>query len=276
MDIAVDGTLLHKKRRQVAMVMAAGIVAPQLPSEPDYWRAPTWADRIVFICGCGHSRTTIAARILGAHPLIFAAPYNSAAFLGPSPWSALQRLRGELAASGKRILVEKTPRHVGHLARIRQAIPTARFIITVRDGRDVATSLARRYHGNFARGFQRWIHDTAIAAAEQHAPDVLVFRYEDLVTEPVVTASKLCDFVNVKFDPVVLDYHKRPIVWDGQDGGRKAPGTPVSEHRALRAWQVNQPIFDGRGRWKDELPAEIAGLFSTGVAGSLMTTFGYL
>lgn len=44
----------------------------------------------------------------------------------------------------------------------------------------------------------------------------------------------------------------------GQTEISKTSGVGEVEHRALRNWQINQPIFDGRGSWKKKLtPLEI-------------------
>src|SRR6185503_15224565 len=39
-------------------------------------------ERAAFICGCGHSGTTLVATILSAHPRIYVPLYESEAFLG--------------------------------------------------------------------------------------------------------------------------------------------------------------------------------------------------
>ena len=48
-----------------------------------------------------------------------------------------------------------------------------------------------------------------------------------------------------------------------------------SGHRALRNWQVNQPIFDGRGTWQERLSPEEQALFSDPAFRELMVHFGY-
>lgn len=46
------------------------------------------------------------------------------------------------AAEGKQVGADKTPHHVLHLERIASAVPGVKFVHLVRDGRDVALSLA--------------------------------------------------------------------------------------------------------------------------------------
>ena len=48
------------------------------------------------------------------------------------------------------------------------------------------------------------------------------------------------------------------------------------EHRELRNKQINSPLFDGRGAWRDLLPPEAAAEFERGELGDFMGLFGYL
>ena len=75
--------------------------------------------------------------------------------------------------------------HVDHLLRL---WPGARFVVLVRDGRDVALSLKRMPFGpNNAWAAAQWwargIRAGARAAAE-HPGAVLTVRYEDLAERP--------------------------------------------------------------------------------------------
>ena len=127
-----------------------------------------------FICGCGHSGTTIVARIIGAHREVFWPPFETEIFLAEEReayWNYLALL--SLAAkSGKRALVEKTPRHLYRLDLIRKLVHGAKFVITVRDGRDVAASFIKRV-GNADVGIRRWLLETEISLHEKDRADVL-------------------------------------------------------------------------------------------------------
>jgi hypothetical protein len=231
---------------------------------------------MAFICGCGHSGTTLVATILSQHPRLYVPLYESEAFLDErlAP-QRLGKLVAEAEAAGKTMIVEKTPRHIRKIDVIRRAIPGARFIVLVRDGRDVTASIAQRYPGNFTHGIARWVFDNNIALSLRGSPDALIVRYEDLVVDPARAVAGICAFLEIEYHESMLSYHEQPHLWYGEKEVRRTSGVE-REHESYRNWQVNQPIFDGRGRWKNDLPAEVAAEFERGEAAALMKAFGYL
>ncbi|HEX4298611.1 MAG TPA: sulfotransferase [Devosia sp.] len=234
--------------------------------------------RVAFICGCGHSGTTILATILSAHPEIHVPLRESEVFLRRpvNRFRHLLRLRRETSRAGKSYLVEKTPRHIRKLELIRRLVPDARLVILVRDGRDVTSSIGRRENGDLAAGFARWVADTGIAMDQRGKPDSHIVRYEDLVADPGEAIQALCGFLGVPYAATMLDYHAQPRLWYGQKQIERGSGVGTGgQHEKLRNWQVNQPIFDGRGRWKAELPPDYVARFEQGRAREIMDAFGY-
>ena len=75
---------------------------------------------------------------------------------------------------------DKSPKHTGHLARIRELFPEAKLIFLYRDGRDVASSLSRMpwIDCNVYVAFTIWLHHCAIlqrSSAEMEEGDWPVF-----------------------------------------------------------------------------------------------------
>ena len=222
----------------------------------------------VFICGCGHSGTTLLARILSTHPSVFSLPYETAAFVGPGPeWRTLAGLLAGAALSRKPVLVEKTPSHIHHTASISRVIPRSRFIVATRDGRDTVASLGKRYN-DYQRAFDRWVKDSTASKLRIADGSSILWRYEDFIASPSRSLGRLCDFIGIPYSDELLDYHKTPVSWGPRNSSPSA-------HSELRNRQVNQPITDNRGKWKDELPADIAARFGEGEARELMFYFGY-
>jgi hypothetical protein len=188
-----------------------------------------------------------------------------------SRWVALQ---SEWRTTGRSHLVEKTPIHIRYLPAIRAAAHGARFILIVRDGRDVAASNIKRY-GDASVGARRWIRDNLIVESEASSTDVTVIRYEDLVCHPEAVLRYLCDFASIPFEITMLDYHKKPRLWFGETEVVKGNGKAGKEHRSLRNWQINQPLFDGRGTWERLLKPEDLQVFDQGDAKRLLAVFGY-
>ena len=225
-----------------------------------------------FICGCGHSSTTLTATILASHPDVYLPLEETNIFFKWTPLALFRygKLKRATRAQNKSVLIEKTPRHVRRVARIRRLVPKAKFVMPVRDGRDVVASLTKRL-GDPAASLDRWISDNDLVLAEQGKPDVLIYRYEDLVDDPAGTIESICAFLHLSFDPVLLEFHRKPQRWFNPQAAESQP-----EHVMLRNSQVNQPIYDGRGRWRKELgKSELVELVE-GRGKHLMQAFGYI
>lgn len=111
--------------------------------------------------------------------------------------------------AGKPLVGATVHRHFDRLLRI---WPDARFIHIVRDGRDVARScIGMGWAGNVWTGVERWIEAERLWAqlcqkipAEQR----IELTYEELISEPVKTLMRLCNFIGISYDQEMLNYPK--------------------------------------------------------------------
>jgi hypothetical protein len=113
-----------------------------------------------------------------------------------------------MARSGKSWLVEKTPAHAFHILDILRVFPEARFIHLVRDGRDVAASIAhagRTWNpgwpteiGRAAAMWRRYNQAILAAWSAMRGETLFVMRYEDLLEEPARKLTELFTFVGVQ------------------------------------------------------------------------------
>jgi len=230
----------------------------------------------VFICGCGHTGTSLLANMFAAHPDVFVPLRETETFLDEQQAPArLASLLAEAKASAKPHLVEKTPKHIHKLDLIRSMVPGARFILTVRDGRDVAASFIKRV-GSARPGVDRWLEECAIVRGELQRSDTTLVRYEDLIENTEAELQRLCTFASIPYSEAMLAYYAQQRLWFGVEAVRKGTGAAGIEHRLLRNWQINQPIFDGRGAWKTTLPPADRHAFETGRGRELMEFFGYI
>ena len=230
-----------------------------------------------FICGSGHSGTSLIANILAGHDDVWMPLYETGLFLRRQVNLTYKHQKWRLSAlrARRRVILEKTPRHIHVLNTIRKHVPRPRFLIMVRDGRDVAASMERRF-GEVRVGIDRWIEDNTFALAERDAEDVMICRYEDFIESPEAALQRICAFFDLPYTPALLDYHKQPRLWfrvqelkQGSDRGHK-------DQRAHRNWQINQPLFDGRNRWQGELDAKSVAELTSGRGQQLMEAFGYI
>ena len=187
-------------------------------------------------------------------------------------------------AQGKPRWGDKTPRYLRELRRISAALPEARFVHLIRDGRDVAVSLRGVSWGTAdpAEAAELWSGQILAArreAARLPAGTYMEVRYEDLVGEPERALRAIADLLDLRWEPAMLSYHERarermaPVMRDR----RRRDGT-VAVTAAERARQhagVDEPPGAHRvGRWRSELAAPDRERFEA-VAGELLGELGY-
>jgi hypothetical protein len=134
--------------------------------------------------------------------------------------------------------------------------------------------MAHRFNGDFDAALDRWTNDTGICLAQRGRPDVHVVRYEDLIADAEAVLRGVCGFIDIPYTDRLLQYYLEPHLWYGQKEVRQTSGVG-KEHNSRRNWQVNQPLFDGRGRWRKDLPSEYLTRFRSGEPRRIMEAFGY-
>ncbi|WP_160300701.1 sulfotransferase family protein [Kiritimatiella glycovorans] len=228
----------------------------------------------VFIVGCGHSGTSLMLRIVDMHSSIYGVPFESRVLLRSRFKIRMAEAlwRKNAVAAAKRRWAEKTPAHVYCIDRIFRIWPQARVILMRRDGRDVAVSLRERW-GDFDRAVHRWIEDNRAGDAWCGDPRVFELRYEDLVRDFEPRMREVMTFLGERFEEGLADFHTQTTVYGGESAGiRKQPDLPPN--RALRKAQLRNPLYDGSGRWRDEMSADEKCRFKER-AGDLLIDLGY-
>ncbi|MEE2730010.1 MAG: sulfotransferase [Pseudomonadota bacterium] len=228
----------------------------------------------IFIVGCGHSGTSLLLAILGGHPRIYAVPYESKILLKGKEKKFKQGMLEfdkSTVIAGKRRWVEKTPRHILHINEILNWCEGAKIILILRDGKDVAYSIKQRT-GDLEKGIRRWCDDNVAGKRFWNHPDVHLLRYEDLVTDFESSIQGVLSFIGEEYIPEIKDYHKTPKKWFSAVISK--PESAFGEnHSQYRNWQINQPLFDGRGRWEALSEEELSRIDE--IAGPVLVEFGY-
>jgi hypothetical protein len=103
---------------------------------------------------------------------------------------------------------DKTPAYLAHVDELAELWPEARFLVLVRDGRDVALSVLRMPFGanNVWAAARSWAHAVQLGRkAERRYPGrVQTLRYEDLVHSPEVEIERACKFISLRYEPGML------------------------------------------------------------------------
>lgn len=123
----------------------------------------------------------------------------------------------------------------------------------------------------------RFQDDSILTLRQVGLDDTYLIRYEDLVREPAGAIANICSWLDLDFEPEMLDFHKTQIEWNLNNP--YSQGSPDS-HDLLRNKQVNSPLSDNSRPWEERLPKEHHGrvqeFFSDGGMGyRIMRDFGY-
>jgi hypothetical protein len=182
----------------------------------------------------------------------------------------------------KRRWGDKTPSYALHLPEIADALPEARFIHIIRDGRDVALSVRPLWFApgkdirTLALDWKQYIAKTRELSRQVRS--YLEVRYEDLVRDPQRELTKLCHFIKLEYDPRMLLYYQDAKNRLGEVKTRYRADGSVLISRAERLFNHRYtsmpPDVSRVGRWKDEMAEEEKRQFLT-VAGHLLQSLGY-
>ena len=181
-------------------------------------------------------------------------------------------------AQGKLLVGDKTPIYGMETELLHSLWPGARFVHLIRDGRDVCLSVLnwQRRDGGTGLGedFATWADDpvgtTAVwwewrvgrtrGGGQPLGPELYYeLRYEAFVNRPAEECAKLCAFLGVPYDDVMLRFHEEHT---------KAAKPGAS---SKKAWL---PITPGLRDWRTQMPAEDRELFEA-AAGDLLDELGY-
>ena len=107
---------------------------------------------------------------------------------------------------------DKTPHYVHHIAQLLEIWPGARFVILVRDGRDVGLSVRGLPFGpnNTWAAASWWARGIRAGdrAQADHPDNVMTVRYEDLARDPRGHVPAICAFAGLEFVPEMLELEK--------------------------------------------------------------------
>jgi hypothetical protein len=187
-------------------------------------------------------------------------PGDAARFVLGAPFEAYARKHGKPRWG------DKTPHYVHHVDELLRIWPDARVVVIVRDGRDVALSLRRMPFGpnNAWAAAQWWARGIRAGAAAQrtHPGSVRTVRYEDLARDPAEHVRAVCEFLDLRYEPGMLELERA-------DRSRIVPDQ--------RSWFPT--LFDGIntsavGRWEREMPARDQAIFAS-LARDELAQLGY-
>lgn len=131
----------------------------------------------------------------------------------------------ECAKHNKTIGCDQTPRNLYYIDELLTLYPDARFVVMVRDLRDVLLSQKNRWKRRRlgAKGTPWWnalrtwagyhpvtislLWRSGVSAGDRYKDDprVRVLRFEDLLTDPEGQLKNVCETAGIDYDPAMLD-----------------------------------------------------------------------
>ena len=220
------------------------------------------SDETVFICGMFRTGSTLLEQVLAAHPSFTAGGESqffprlvSKALPGfpeglknistesVSTWRAQHRDRVRQLFSGSTRVTEKRPDNFLHVGLIRAVLPSAKFVVTQRDWRDVATSVFTTRLGagqNYATSLENTRHYIGLQEKLVNhwqsllGADLKCVRYEDLVKQPETTITDLLETLGEPWDERCLMFNRLK-----------------NAVQTASVWQVREPLYTSSvGRWR--------------------------
>jgi hypothetical protein len=208
----------------------------------------------VFVLCSARSGSTLLRSILNTHSQICAPHelhFNTARVTTPydyakDSWTELglkprdlenllwdRAMHWMLVKSGKRIIVDKTPQNVATWRRIHGYWPQARYLHLRRHPLTVIASMADVHPERTPDEHVSWMLRYAAQLDEARAalPGPTV-RYEDLVAEPAGTVSELCGYLDVRYEPAMLNYRKDTFRYGLGDWSDKINSGEIQAGRA--------------------------------------------
>ncbi len=196
-----------------------------------------------FIAGCGHSGTTLVASKLGQHPAIFTIRRESQIFY---PNKSLLHPKGivkewiYISKQDQKIcFVEKTPKHIHCLNRIRRLLPESKLILITRNPMDTIASLYLRFN-DLSLSIERWNLDNEALLNWKEKPNTHLIYFEELIAEPERVFRDALTFLG-------LDWHSEVL-----EGGQSVYETHIAvENMKIRAQQVKKKIYKPESKWPE-------------------------
>jgi hypothetical protein len=129
----------------------------------------------------------------------------------------------ETRKSNKEIPCKQTPRYLNYIPEILNIFPNPKVINMIRDPRDVLLSQKKKWKIRslginvipFKEVIRSWINyhpvtisklwASSINTSFKYKENMLLVKYEDLLAEPEKTLKIICQYLNIKYEPTMLD-----------------------------------------------------------------------
>lgn len=149
-------------------------------------------------------------------------------------FETLVRHDAGMPADGTGIWGDKSPSYLVHMPLLKSLFPSARFIHIVRDARDFCLSSRQAWGKNLFRSAQVWADSMARARrdGEALADDYHCLQYENLVCEPEAQLRQICGFLDIEFQPSMLELTSSPENLGDTKGEQRIVPENIAKYRS--------------------------------------------
>ena len=104
---------------------------------------------------------------------------------------------------------DKTPLYLRHLDILEKHFSTSKVVHIIRDPRDRALSVKKTWGKSMYRTTEKWRQEIEDSLPfRKDVNSMIEIRYEDLITHPEKTLTKVCEFLGVPFQEKMLQLKK--------------------------------------------------------------------
>lgn len=177
-----------------------------------------------------------------------------------------------------KMIVDKQIKYLYHLKRLKKIFPDAKIIVLVRDVRDNILSRKKRKLNEstdylYLSAIWNDTYKNAAELLDGNNNNILLLRYEDLVTDPQSHLKRVCEFLGIAYSDSMLSFHEtfnRFLEAKKEEIGEEFYSKVKDFHSGMR-----EPVStDKIGKWKGEIDQVTAGKIAT-LCGSTARRFGY-
>jgi hypothetical protein len=165
--------------------------------------------------------------------------------------------------AGADVWVDHTPENVRRAADLRELFPEARLIHVIRDGRAAASSVKQLDWGPNTAGAaaQWWVDRVSMGFAAENffGASAITIRYEDLVSEPTTWLRRICEFLELEYEPSIV-----------AGSGFRVPIYTRRQHDLIG----RPPDADRTEAWRQELTQREIEIFES-IASGFLAVLGY-
>jgi len=125
-------------------------------------------------------------------------------------WALLEALSRDNKAT---VIGEKTPAHIDCADKLLVDFPHCKIIQLIRDPRAVLSSYRTSGVGTNqpAAVINQWRDAYEMKGKIENSERYFCLRYEDLISDPQYQVKKVCSFLNVEYEPKMMEFYRRSL-----------------------------------------------------------------